>query len=324
MRIFLLLLAAGLSAQDFDGRMPTPPAVVLPDAPPAAAGKVVEPRNVVLVMFDGVRWQEFYGNKPDIFLRHGDAAPTFPYFWSTLAKQGAVYDNMFISNSRMLSLPAYQSIFAGKTQPCRDNDCGRIGVETFVERAKLGLSLAAEQVGVVASWDKIAFAVEHAAGTISVDAGKAGATRLDAETWPRAMAFLKTNRPRFLFISLNDADEHGHAGDYPAYLSSLRQYDRWLEELVKTLDGMGEYGRNTTLLVTTDHGRGVLWDWKDHGGRPWARRVWLYARNPRAAQKGIRVSERHAHADIRPTVETLLGETPAAGPGKPLAEALER
>lgn len=286
----------------------------LPAPLPAAAPAPQAPQNVVLVMSDGVRWQEFLGDKPDSFLAEGDKAPTFPRFWSTLAGQGVVFGDAEISNGAELSLPAYESIFAGFKQPCPDNDCARVPVETFPERLKRELGLAAAQVAAVASWPKIELAFSHAAGAVAADAGQGGATRDDAETFPRALDYLRAQKPRFLFISLNDADEWAHKGDYPKYLETLRRYDAWLADLTAALDGLGDYGKNTTLIVTTDHGRGVLWDWKNHGHRPWARRVWLYARGPRVPKNGVRAAGGR-HADIRPTVESLLGLAPRACPG---------
>lgn len=323
-----LLLCALLSvpafAVDFDGDGGLPPgglpdwsgqAVSTPSAAPVAPG------NVIFVMFDGVRWQEFLNNKADSFLSKTDKAPTFPGFWSTLAQQGVIYDDASISNRAVVSLPAYQSIFAGATQPCKDNDCGRITVETFPERLRRETGLPAEQVATFSAWTGIALAVEHISSATFVEAGKEGNTRLDIDTFPRALAHLKAHKPRFLYISLNDADHQGHAGNYPEYLAALRRYDAWLVELVATLDAMGDYGKNTTLLVTTDHGRGIYWDWKSHGMRPWARRIWMYARNPRAGLKGSKVGGGE-HINLRPTIETLLGLQPCAGCVAPLADVL--
>lgn len=283
---------------------------------PAVAGETAAP-NVVLVTLDGVRWQDILDNKPDAFLRDGDKAPTFPGFWTTLVPQGALWKHAEISNKAVLSLPAYQSIFAGSRQPCKDNECARVAVETFPERLIRELALPKEKVALFSSWDKLPLAFESVPGTTYTDAGDNGATRWDAVTFPKALAYLKAEKPRFLYISLNDPDHWGHAGDYAKYLESLRQSDAWLVELAAALD------ENTTLIVTTDHGRGVLWDWKSHGGRPWAKRIWIYARNPRAAKKGL-TPKGGTHADLRPTIEFLLGLTPTAcsGCGRPLSEAL--
>lgn len=318
MSLRALLLAAGLlSAQELE----------LPAAPPTEAGaEVGAGPSVILVMWDGIRWQEFLGNRPDGALAAGDQAEVFPLFWSGLAAQGAVYGDgtrVSVSNPAFLSLPAYQSVMAGSTQPCFSNECGRVAVETFPQRLARELNLPPAKVATVANWDKIALAVESSTGTTFVDAGAAGGSRPDPPTWSAAMKHLQAERPRFMFISLGDADNLGHAGDYPGYLAKLRQYDRWLEELVRTLDGMGEYGKRTTILVTTDHGRGYGRDWKSHGRRPWAGRIWLYAKGPGVQAAGrLGRGPARSHADIRPTVEKLLGLKPLScrGCGVPLPE----
>lgn len=336
MKAFWLALfaAAGLSALEqpdggvlFDGRADSGRAVreeaSLAPAPKVARAATADAGNVVLVMFDGVRWQEFLSNKPDSSLSRGDAAPVLPLFWSRLASQGVVYGRdkkgslVAVDNPCFCSLPAYQNIMAGVRTPCRDNDCGRIKAETCPERLVRELGLGPEQAATFASWDKMALAVESSPGRTAVTAG----TGDDAKTFELALEHLKAKRPRFLFISLVETDDLAHAGDYPGYLAALRRYDAWLVRLVSELDAMGDYGKRTTLLVTTDHGRSVWRDWKSHKGRPWAGDVWLYARGPRTPAVGlITRGTRRTHSDIRPTLEVLLGLQPLAG--TPLPEVL--
>jgi len=296
------------------------------------------PRNVILVMFDGVRHEEFFG-KPDPLLAGGDKAPIFPWFWSVAAPRGIVYGKpntpleMHVGNTQNLSLPGYQSIFAGRTQPCSDNDCGRIGEDTFAERLVQDLKLAPKEVATIASWDHIPLAVERKPGTTYINAGlqiyvddthNAEIARLNARqlkevpdwkearfdrfTYAFAQHYLKQQKPRFLFLSLNDSDEWGHLGNYAEYLRTLRQYDTWLKELRITLDGMGDYGKETCFVVTTDHGRGTGSGWKRHGPIVFhSENVWLYT-----DCLGTESTPRKyfSHLDIRPTIEGVFGLTP--------------
>src|SRR5262249_41676944 len=118
---------------------------------------------------------------------------------------------------------------------------------------------------------------------------------------------------RFMFISLNDSDEWGHKGEYGSYVESLRQYDQWLKELIMTLEQMGEYGEHTTLLVTTDHGRGELGNWKNHGPLiSDSKFIWLYGRSPYTRKQAVLPVERYTHIDIRPTIEAALRLTPVS------------
>jgi len=203
-------------------------------------------------------------------------------------------------------------------------------------------------VATIASWDKVGRAVEHKRGAHFVNAGKVllvdpeglagadeinaaqGATgpteeaRWDEHTFAHGIRYLQAHRPRFLHISLNDSDEYGHLGDLPAYLESLRTYDRNMIALVDALESMGTYGQRTTLIVTTDHGRGSADRWKSHGANPESAAIWMYARGPHTLQAGIRKDGgEFTHLDLRPTIERLLGLCPLDGAsGTPMEDLL--
>ncbi|HWH78554.1 MAG TPA: hypothetical protein VNT76_14330, partial [Candidatus Binatus sp.] len=119
--------------------------------------------NVILVMLDGVRWQEI------IDAREGSAM--FPYLHSTLSKEARLFVNDHVSNPFNTSLPAYQSIFAGSVRQCYGNNCGRISTETFPERLVRELKLDRKKVATLASWNRIACAVESKPKATFVNAG---------------------------------------------------------------------------------------------------------------------------------------------------------
>lgn len=255
---------------------------------------------------------------------------------------GQIFLNDRISNPYRISLPAYQSIFAGETQDCSTNNCGRITSETFPERLVRELNLEPKKVATLASWNQIACAVESRPkstfvnagdlplmdGTLSVEQQENNRlqqrkrwqseehrrkARLDEHTFRHAKTYLRRHRPNFLFISFLDSDIYGHAQDLPGYWNALVQYDQWLKELVEILDSMGDYGRKTTVIVTTDHGRGSGGrQWGEHGAAvPESEQIWTYVRL--APNNNFKIADAvsgHEHVDIRPTVETLFGLRP--------------
>jgi hypothetical protein len=144
--------------------------------------------------------------------------------------------------------------------------------------------------------------------------------RKDRETWTRAMAALE-RRPRFLWISLNDADEWGHRKSRDNYLAQLKRYDIWLDELVVKLGTMGAYGESTTIVCTTDHGRGDGVEWDGHGpSLPESRRVFAFSLGSGTAPIDP-TAKGGDHRALRATIETLLGLTPS---GVPLEALLPR
>ncbi len=298
----------------------------------------------ILVTLDGVRWQEvFQGTDPGLGRTRG--APTLPVLLrksqSTLLVGDPRRDvELTIANGSSLSLPGYLTLLSGKKTACATNKCGRVTVETLPERLVRELRLSARQVATIASWEVLAKAVERVAGATFVNAGQTPLqdghsdarsrrlnrldqadsplrwrrARFDAYTFAHALRYLRIHKPRYLHIGLNDADEWGHLGDYPAYVKTLRRYDGWLRQLVATLGGLGAYGRGCSLLVTTDHGRGMGAAWTGHRQSEAARRVWLWVHGPLAKRlEAPPKGARHTHLDVRPTLERLFGLVPCDG-----------
>jgi phosphopentomutase len=149
---------------------------------------------------------------------------------------------------------------------------------------------------------------------------KAGATpskgdfRGDPFTARLALDYLHEKLPRFLFISLGEADAYGHGNNYPAYVRALRRSDAFVGELMLAIDELNSHGHRTTLLVTTDHGRDA--NAREHG--PWAPetgRVWLFAGGFGVPARGaVALPDARVLADVAPSIRRLLG-VPSADPG---------
>lgn len=308
--------------------------------------------NVILITLDGVRWQEvFHGTDPE--LSQGVTEKIiFKNMMSKLSLSGLALGDrdsgseMTVSNPSLISLPAYQSILTGLTQNCFSNSCSRVPVKTLSESLIDHLKLEKEKVATFASWSKISLAAEHQPGYTTVNTGisklqdkwedseleslnnaqfndeSSGETRIDKDTMQLALWYLKKHQPRFLYISLNDSDDFAHADKYPEYIGQLHQYDDFIETLYKTLEGMGEYGKATTLLITTDHGRGNHNKWTDHGNsNPESKYIWLAAISPSFKTK-LSTQKVYQHNDLTPTILSIMGvETLSCEEcGKPIAE----
>lgn len=77
---------------------------------------------------------------------------------------------------------------------------------------------------------------------------------------------LARTRPRVLYVNFGETDEWAHAVRYDRYLDALRNVDAFLRGLWEAAQAIPEYRGATTLLVTTDHGRGSgLTAWTSHG-----------------------------------------------------------
>lgn len=322
--------------------------------------------NVIFITWDGVRSQEFFSGKSDPTIWKGPEIRLLERFWQRNAARGVVFGDpriggsMSIANPAGVSYPAYVTMLNGLfNAQCMVNEvtpaCPRNWVETFPERLRRERGTERRDVPVFASWDRIADAVESRPEQLTVNAGlypftdpdhprahdainaeqvrrfgpnpSFRAERPDDLTWAHAMTYLDNHRPKFMYIYLVDSDTVAHAGNYAKYAQWINQYDVWLDELIAKLRAMGEYGSRTTIVVTTDHGRGVGESWRHHGtwltpeDKTSVERVWSYVIGPRTPGRGAVAHRAYSHLELRPSMEKLLGMQPLLGGERILREA---
>lgn len=89
---------------------------------------------------------------------------------------------------------------------------------------------------------------------------------LDVYTHYGALEYLKTRKPKVLYIAYGETDEWAHAGQYRSYLDAAHQVDAWIKEIWNFVQKDPQYKNKTTLFITTDHGRGDIKkeEWTSH------------------------------------------------------------
>jgi hypothetical protein len=153
--------------------------------------------------------------------------------------------------------------------------------------------------------------------------------RYDSFTFAAALEHLRSARPRVLYVGLGDTDEWAHAGRYDHYLDAAHRFDRFVGELWQELQRTEGYRGRTSLVITTDHGRGAGADWKHHGAKVrGAQNIWIAVLGPHTSALGERASTGPVtQAQVAATVAALLGEDYAAAVPRaagPIVEAIRR
>jgi arylsulfatase A-like enzyme len=131
-----------------------------------------------------------------------------------------------------------------------------------------------------------------------------------------------------LYIGLGDTDEHAHGGRYDLYLRAAHDADAHLRRLWDELQTHPQYQGKTTLIVTTDHGRGEApAGWKSHGASiNGSESIWIGVLGPDTPSLGERTGTRLVtQGQVAATIAALLGEdyraeVPAAA--APIIEAI--
>lgn len=295
-----------------------------------SAPKIEQPpiQKVIYITLDGVRWQDFF-----------DRSQFFKKLWDHYAEGGQIYGGevpgrLMEVASTPISLPSYQSQMAGMVQPCADNYCGRIQVETFPEKLITTQHWPRKEVAVFSSWSPIEFAAQHIVNTVFTNTGNQPVydpddftedevmkvlnekqandphpnhNRRDRYTFAQAMHYLEKYQPKFLWISLVNADDAAHAEDLELYHAMLQYYDEALFELLIYLNNHDGY-QHTLVIITTDHGRGNGPDWVRHGPQfPESKRIWAMVLNGSLEQDRTKESQPYySTLSIRKTIEKIF------------------
>jgi sulfatase-like protein len=321
------------------------PALLLAADPPRT-------RNIVLVTADGLRWQDLLRGIDPLLAREKSVSmdpaskdaddrrrrfPTretlAPFFWNTIAKNGVVFTDVTVTNAFRVSYPGYSEILTGRASDdvIKGNDPVQQPNETVLEFIKRRLALPSSRVALFSSWDHFHFIAEHTPGSVFINAGYQDSpaspnlsrlqhlalspwdeARHDAFTFEMALEYLKSAKPRVLDISFDETDDWAHARRYDRVLDMISTTDGFLNRLWTTLQSMPEYRNSTTLIVTSDHGRGsTLADWSGHGSKvAGADKIWLAILGPDTPASG-EVTTPAQQRDIAPTMIKLLGLNPA-------------
>ena len=234
-----------------------------------------------------------------------------PFLWGTIAEKGQLFgdagDEVRVTNGRNFSYPGYNEILTGWADPRIDsnNKCPNTNA-TVLEWLNRKEEFR-NRVAAFCSWDVFPYILNRWRSKVRVQAAWKPPTgkylsdeerviaqlmrespRLweeccfDTFTFRSAMGYLKRQRPRVMYIALGETDEWGHAGRYDQYLHAAHRVNNYLKTLWETVQSLPEYRDNTTIIVTTDHGRGTTpVDWKNHGAKiQGSDRIWIAVMGP--------------------------------------------
>jgi hypothetical protein len=273
-----------------------------------------------------------------------------PFFWNTLAQKGQLYGNrsggsrVDVTNTHRFSYPGYNEILLGYADPRIDsNDKKPNPNRTLLEFANAQPAFRG-RVAAFGSWDVFPFIINLERSGVPVNAGfdtargadvsakerflnqlqpqvpsPWSAVRLDAFTHNYALEYLKRKRPRLLYIAYGETDDFAHDEHYDFYLQAARRTDGFIQEIWNWLQSEAQYRNRTTLLITTDHGRGVGPRWTTHGNDVvGAEEIWIAVLGPDTPALG-EVSGQFYQNQIAGTIAALLNlrytnERPVAAP----------
>jgi len=331
-----------------------------------AAGRKTQ--NVILITYDGLRWQEVFGGCDETLLnrdqgggvrdvpalksRYWRETPEerrqalLPFFWKTIAVHGQVFGDPAhkcrarVTNGRNFSYPGYNEILTGFADPRIDSNNKTYNSNVTVLEWLHGRPGFSGRVAAFCSWDTFPWIINSERSGLPVNAGwmefNAGPdpmrlaalndavrdtmrvwenVRDDGLTFHGAVEYIRVKKPRVLYISFGETDDWAHEGRYDQVLESARRTDGFIERLWRLLQTLPEYSGKTSLVLTTDHGRGdTRIEWKNHGkDTPGSDQMWIAVMGPDTPPERCRNDLDVTQSQVAATVAALLGEDYHAG-----------
>ncbi|MEZ5758988.1 MAG: hypothetical protein R3D86_12280 [Emcibacteraceae bacterium] len=287
---------------------------------------------------------KFWDNNPEAARKK-----LFPFLWTTVATKGQLYgnrekgSNANITNSYHFSYPGYNEILTGFADPrINSNDKVLNPNKTFLEWLD-EMPDYKGKTAAFASWDVFPYIINQQRSHVFLNAGFDDMTplndrvkvlnklqqdtpspwdsvRMDAFTYNFATEYMKANHPKALYISFGETDDFAHDGFYDQYMLAAHRADDFIGRIWQFVQNDPQYKDKTTLLVTTDHGRGddSLESWKSHGAHEGPNgnvayfsgddQIWMAVIGPDTPASGeMKNTDDVKQAQIAATLMKLLG-----------------
>lgn len=265
-----------------------------------------------------------------------------PFFWNILAQKGQLYGNRHYDNKvntaniYNFSYPGYNEIFTGNTDLMVSTNKKKNNANVNVLEYLNTKEEFKGKVVAFTSWDVFPFILNEERSRLMVNSGyenidedsasesqmlinkvqteavyNKGGSRHDQLTFLTAKEYIQQYQPKVMFLGLGETDEYAHGGRYDLYLEQANKIDRMLAELWHWVQTTPGYKDNTTLLITTDHGRGRLdKNWTSHSSFiRGSSQTWLAMIGPTIQPLGeIKEDQQLYQEQIADLIAGLVGE----------------
>jgi hypothetical protein len=282
-------------------------------------------KNVIIVVIDGPRYSETWGNTPGIIPNMASKLKPAGVFFSSFYNDGFTYTNS-----------GHAAITTGINQPIDNFEAELPQLPSIFQYWRKATGKRATAAWLISSKDKLHILAntQHPEWKDqyqpSVDCGISGpgsGYRADSLTLVAVKRILTQHKPNLVLINFMEPDGYAHANNWDNYLRGITRDDQYVAQLYEFLQQSKSYRNNTALFITNDHGRhldGIGTGFVDHGDDcEGCRHISLLALGP-DFKKGLTQTEHHTLLDIPSTVAYLLGFRFEQGQGKVLESLFKR
>ncbi|MEO7394206.1 MAG: alkaline phosphatase family protein [Chitinophagaceae bacterium] len=209
--------------------------------------------NVVIVVVDGARYTETWGDPSHTYIPKRYA----------LLQQG-ILCNSFYNNGKTSTVAGHTAMSTGIYQTIANNGLEYPQKPSVFQNWLKQTNEPSSKAWIIATKDKLEVLSDCIEpdwkGTYKpmADCGVNGlgtGYRFDNQTFENVKTTLIRDHPKLMLINFKQPDEAGHQGDSLRYLKGIADTDNYVDLLWQALQGDNIYKDKTTMIVTNDHGR---------------------------------------------------------------------
>ncbi len=280
----------------------------------AWAADAYKTKNVIVVVMDGVRYMETFG----------DPARSLIPRLAALEKEGTLFTNFRIAGPGVsVTRQGHSTISTGTWQTVALGGA-RMTMPTFFEYARNELGWKESDCWAVFGKGMYSYARYSSFPTygerykpsfvIGIGEGK---IENDDQVLDRIFQAMDKDKPKLIFANFGVTDHLAHVAPFEDYQNAIRHCDEMFGKLWDKVQSTPGYKDATTVFFTNDHGRHTDRPQMDHNGFQshgdqcdGCRHIMLLAVGP-DVKKGAVVDREVQQIDLCPTVGELLGfQTP--------------
>ena len=273
--------------------------------------KKYKAENVVLVVIDGPRYTEFWGEPEKKYI---------PHIAKELAPTGVVYDN-FRNEGYTITDPGHVALTSGFYFNIDNTGKELPPQPTILQRWLKFSGQPKSSAWAICSKDKLYILTNSANPdwkdqfVASADCGMKNAAgkmvmRDDKDTLEAVKTIMDRDHPHVVVVNFRAPDSNGHAKNWEGYLAGIQSSDEYAAKIWEFIQSNEYYKDKTAFFISNDHGRhpdGILDGFVSHGdGCPGCRRIICVAEGP-DFKKGLVSSIPREQIDLAVTMADILG-----------------
>lgn len=118
---------------------------------------------------------------------------------------------------------------------------------------------------------------------------------------------MKRTHPKVTYFQFGMTDNYAHQNDFNTYLKAGRNVSVFIKDLIDYIEQDNFYANNTTILITTDHGRGSE-TWQNHGGGvEGSDESWFMLLSPNVENGIVNTPEQYYSEQLAQTMAKMIG-----------------